>query len=233
MSQEGKGRALRTVSLHVLAAALLSAAVVGIFLLAPAEETMGDVQRIMYVHVAVAWFSLMACVAMAGSGIGYLATRNLAWDHWSHAATEVGWLAATLTLATGSLWARMAWGAWWTWDPRLTTVFLLWAIYSGCLLVRGGVEEPRRAARLGAVLAVVALLDLPLIVLATHWFRGIHPKAPVMEPGMRTVLWLSVAGFGSVLALLLARRRSQLRFEHVVDSLEEETPEWARSLPLT
>ena len=81
-------------------------------------------------------------LAMAASGAAYLVRRNLAWDHWAQAAAEVGWLCSGLTLLTGSLWAHSAWGTWWTWDPRLTTAFVLWSIYSGCLIVRAGVEDP-------------------------------------------------------------------------------------------
>jgi heme exporter protein C len=219
---ENRDRSIGLGGLHALAGALVAAAIVGIFFVAPTEKTMGDVQRIVYIHVAVAWFSLAACLGMSAAAIGYLATRNLAWDHWSKAAAEVGWLAASLTLVTGSLWARAAWNTWWTWDPRLTTVFLLWAIYAGCLLVRSGVDEPHRAARLGAVLAVVALVDLPMVFLATRWFRGIHPAAPAMAPVMRAVLALSACGVGMVFVLLLVHRRAQLALAHRLESLELE-----------
>jgi heme exporter protein C len=219
---EYRARSIALVGLHALAGALVVAAVVGIFFVAPTEKTMGDVQRIVYLHVAMAWFSLAACLGMSATAIGYLATRNLAWDHWSKAAAEVGWLAASLTLVTGSFWARAAWNTWWTWDPRLTTVFLLWAIDAGCLLVRSGVDEPHRAARLGAVLAVVALVDLPMVFLATRWFRGIHPAAPVMAPTMRAVLALSVCALGMVFVLLLVQRRAQLGLAHRLESLELE-----------
>jgi len=205
-----------------LAAGLLCAAIVGIFCIAPTEQTMGQAQKILYVHVAVAWFSLAACLAMGLAAIAYLATRKLAWDHLSFAAAEVGWLCCTLTLITGSLWARTAWNTWWTWEPRLTAVFVLWTLYSGYLLVRSTVKEPHGAARAAAVLAIVGLLDLPLVLLATRWFRGMHPPAPEMDAAMSAVLWLSILGFGAFFALLLVRRKRLLELESLAATLEEE-----------
>ena len=128
-------------------ALFLGAAILAVFVIAPTEQTMGDAQRIVYVHVAVAWSGLWAFLVAAGAGLGYLVRRNLAWDYWSQAAAEVAWLCCALTLITGSLWARAAWGTWWTWDPRLTTTFILWAVLSGYLLLRAGLEDPCRRAR--------------------------------------------------------------------------------------
>lgn len=217
------GRLAATAAVHLLAGALVLAAVFAIFLVAPTERTMGPIQRILYLHVAVAWFALGACLVMGITALGYLVTRRLAWDHWSHSAAETGWLAATLTLITGSLWAHAAWATWWTWDPRLTTVFLLWALYSAGLLIRRSIPDAERAARLCAVLALVALGDLPLIFLATRWFRGMHPVAPAMPPVMRAVMGLAAAGFGIVLLLLLVHRRAQLAAAHQLHHLEWET----------
>lgn len=197
---------------YVTVAAFMSLAIIAI-VLAPTERTMGNVQRILYVHVAVAWLGLLGCLVMAGCGIAYLIRRNLSWDHWSQSTGELGWLCLTLTLLTGSFWARTAWGTWWTWDPRLTTSFVLWAMYGGCLIVRRSLEDPHHRARIGAVLAIVAALDVPLVVMATRWFRGMHPVSPEMEPPMRLVLLLSVVGFTSLFALLSVLRRVRLHQE--------------------
>ena len=179
----------------ISAAVLLAAAAPAIALLAPTEVTMGDAQRIVYFHVPVAWLGLLGLLIMAGAGAMYLRRRNLWWDQCSQAAAELGWLYCGLTLVTGSLWARNAWGTWWTWDPRLTSAFVLWMIYSGCLLLRAQVDETHRRARLSAVLAILGALDIPLVVVAAHWFRGIHPPSVAMDPAMHAVLLWSTVGF--------------------------------------
>jgi heme exporter protein C len=206
--------------LPYVSAVLVAMAIAAIFALAPTEETMGDAQRIVYIHVSVAWMGLASFVLMAASGGMYLLRRDLAWDHWSRAALEIGWLCCSLTLVTGSLWAHAAWNTWWTWDPRLTTAFVLWAMYSSALVLRSGVDDPHRRARMGAIVAIVGVLDVPLVVMATRWFRGMHPKSPHMEPQMRVVLFISIACFTLFFTTLLLIRRSQLRIAEMLDNLE-------------
>ena len=113
---------------------------------------------------------------------GVSARRNLNWACWSQAAAEVSWLCVTLSLVTGSLWARNAWGVWWTWEPRLTSAFVLWLILAGTFLARAGTEDLHLRARTSAVLAILAVCDIPIIVMAARWFRGMHPVAPQMDP---------------------------------------------------
>ena len=205
-------RAVPTVSSAALAA-LVTMVTFLIMYVAPQDFVMGPAQRIVYLHVSVAWFSLMAFVLMAAAGFMYLRHHDLQWDAWSHAAAELGWLCCSLTLITGSCWAHEAWGTWWTWDPRLTTSFILWLIYSGGLILRQSLPDPHRRARISAVVAAVGLLDIPLVTMATRWFRGIHPVAPQMEPMMRVVLILTVASFAVCLSLLLVCRQVQLQLQ--------------------
>lgn len=213
---------MRRVIGEVCVAGLLVAAILAASFLAPTESTMGHAQRLVYIHVPVAWFDLLAFLAMGVCGIVYLARRDLKWDHGFQAAAEVGWLCCGLTLVTGSLWAHEAWGTWWEWDPRLTTTFILWAIYSGVLLVRSGIEDPHHRARVGAVLAILGALDVPLVIVATRWFRGMHPVAPEMTPSMRVALLTGVVGF-TVFFLFLARRRyEQLESENGVLELRRQ-----------
>jgi heme exporter protein C len=208
--------------INVLAAILMSVAMVAIFCFAPVERTMGEVQRIFYVHVAVAWSGLAALIVSAMMGAIYLFRRDLAWDHWSQAAAELGWLGCALALITGSLWARAAWGIWWTWDPRLTTTFILWLIYTGYFLVRNSFEDAHRQARMGAVLTILGMLDLPLVFMATRWFRGIHPVSPGMEPAMRAVLIISLVGFTAVFGMLLLFRKNQLQQAQMISTWESD-----------
>ena len=205
-------------------AGLLLAALLAACVYAPTEATMGHAQRIIYIHVPVAWLGLLGFLLMAGSGVCYLVRRDLRWDHWFQAAGEAGWLCTSLTLITGSLWAHEAWGTWWEWDPRLTTAFIQWAILSGILLVRSGLDDPHRRARFGAVLAILGTLDIPLVVMATRWFRGLHPVAPEMSPEMRIALLLGTVAL-TVFVIWLAILRSRqvgleelaCRMQHQVD----------------
>lgn len=197
----------------IIAACLVPIALAAILFVAPTETTMGAAQRIVYIHVAVAWLGLAGFIVMAVSGGMYLRRRDLRWDDWTRAAAELGWLCSSLTLVTGSLWAHAAWGTWWTWDPRLTSSFVLWAMYSGSLLMLGGVEDPHASARMRAILVILGAVDIPLIIMATRWFRGIHPKSPQMEPTMRVILLISVISFTVFFSCLLALRRTQLRLE--------------------
>ncbi len=208
---------------QTIAAVMVVTAILAILLVAPTEATMGDAQRIVYIHVSVAWMGLASFVVMAVTGGLYLAGRNLAWDHWSRAALEIGWLCCSLTLITGSLWAHSAWNTWWTWDPRLTTAFVLWAMYSAALVLRSGVEDLHRRARIGAVVAIVGALDVPLVIMATRWFRGIHPKSPHMEPTMRFVLLVSIVCFTVFFTTLLLLRRSQLSLADALEDMQAAT----------
>jgi len=207
----------------VCVATLTGIALAMIFLWAPREVTMGDVQRIVYLHVAVAWCGLLGCVVMGSMAAMYLLRRSPGWDHASQAAGEIGWLCTTLTLATGSLWAHEAWNTWWTWEPRLTASLILWIVFAGYFLIRSNIEDPERRARIGAVLAIVSMADVPMIVMATRWFRGMHPVSPEMDPRMRWTLLASVVAFTVLFGWLAAVRRKQLSLAGRVRALEQAT----------
>jgi heme exporter protein C len=209
-----------TIAAGAVVACLVLTSLFMIFFIAPTDSTMGDVQRIIYLHVSVAWCGLAAMVAMGCCGAMYLLRRRLEWDFWSQAASEIGWLCATLTLITGSAWAHEAWGTWWTWEPRLTSSLVLWIMYSGILLVRSSVEDPRRRGRIGAVLAIIGVADVPLVLMATRWFRGVHPVAPEMDPQMRLVLLISVVSFTALFAYLIVLRRRQLELSELTAEFE-------------
>jgi heme exporter protein C len=190
------------------------------FFVAPEEATMGEVQRIVYLHVSVAWCGLAGCVAMGLGGAMYLVRRRLVWDFWSQAAGEVGWLCTTLTLITGSVWAHEAWGTWWTWEPRLASSLVMWIIFAGIFLLRSGLEDPDRRGRISGVAAFIGMMDAPLVLMATRWFRGVHPVAPEMEPRMRLVLLASVVCYTALFAYLTMQRRRQLELAEKAAQLE-------------
>lgn len=198
----------------LVVATLLAAAHGMIFVFAPREVTMGDVQRILYLHVAVAWCGLAGCLAMGGTAALYLLRRDLIWDHWSRASGEVGWLCTTLTLATGSLWAHEAWNTWWTWEPRLTTFLILWILYAGYHVVRGSLRSQAKRT-VSAVMGIVFFVNLPIVWKSIEWWRGsLHPKNVTMTGEMRATLLLGMAAWIVVyLAATLQRMRLEYRAE--------------------
>ena len=219
--QDGKARIpLLGVVWQLAVVSLLAGAIAAACLLAPTEVTMGHAQRIVYLHVPVAWLGLLGFLVMAGCGMIYLMCRNLLWDHWFQAAGEAGWLCTSLTLVTGSLWAHEAWGTWWVWDPRLTAAFIMWCVFCGILMVRSGLEDPHRRARVGGVLAILGALDVPLVIMATRWFRGLHPVSPKMDPMMRVALLACVVAFTAFFAWLVHHRRRQVTLQQLAIRLE-------------
>jgi heme exporter protein C len=203
-----------------LMVALLSAAILMIFLSAPLETTLGDAQRIVYLYVSVAWCGLAAFLGLGLAGLVYLVRCDLAWDHWSRAAAETGWLCSTLTLFTGAMWTHETRNAWWTWDPRLTIALILWALYGVYFLLRCSLHEPQRRARLGAVLAVFGTLNIPWLLLAAHWLSGQPLAALSVSPRMQLVAAVSVLGFTAFFACLTVQRRWQLGLEEQAAALE-------------
>lgn len=190
--------------------AVLAAAFLGL-VYAPPDAVLGETQRILYVHVAAAWNGLLAFGVVFVGAIAYLTTRRERWDHLNLAAAEVGVLFTTIAVVTGSIWARVAWGVWWEWEPRLTSAFVLWLMYVGLLLVRRLVEEPGRRARFTAVFGIVAFVDVPVVFMSIRWWRSIHPVVieagkSNLEPLMVVALVTSVAAFTLLMVLLTGTR---------------------------
>ena len=166
----------------VLAAGLTLAALWMVFFYVPTEREMGIVQRIFYVHVPSAWTAFMAFGIVALCSAGYLWLRDPRLDAIAVSSAELGVLFTSLVLITGPLWAKLAWGAWWVWEPRLTLTLLLWFIYVGYFMLRGAAESPERGKRFAAILGVIGAVDIPLIHLSVQWWRSQHPKPVVMRP---------------------------------------------------
>ena len=177
-----KGTRLWALALAVLAVAGILATFWMIFFYAPTERTMGVVQRIYYVHVPAAWVAFLAFGIVALCSMGYLWLRDERLDAISVSAAELGMVNTTIVLLTGPLWGKIAWGAWWVWEPRLTLTLLLWFIYLGYFVLRGSTENPERGKRFAAVLGIVGAVDIPLIHVSVNWFRSQHPEAVVLRP---------------------------------------------------
>jgi heme exporter protein C len=214
-----------------IAATLLATLATGVILLAfwmiffyvPTERTMGVVQRIFYVHVPTAWVSFIAFFLVALCSAGYLWLRDPRLDAIAVSAAELGTVLISAALITGPLWARIAWGTWWTWEPRLTLTLLLWFIYIGYFMLRGSTENPERGKRFAAVLGVVAAFNIPLIHMSVQWFRSLHPQpvilrpeGPQADPEIVQTLLVSFLGFTLLFfALLLYRYGAERLDDHL------------------
>jgi len=152
---------------------LLAGSWIGLFK-APAERHMGDVMRIMYVHVPSAWSALLCFTFVFIAGIISLWTARPRWDARMTAAIEVGCVLTALLLLQGSIWARATWGIWWDWDVRLTTSLVMLLLFCGVLALRSFIEEANRRATWSAITAIVAFVDVPLVYFCVRWWRSLH-----------------------------------------------------------
>jgi heme exporter protein C len=202
------------------------AALYGAFIHAPREQTMGDLQRIFYFHVASWWVAGLAIAVVFGASVAYLLTRDRRYDTLAFAAAEVVVLFTTVGLTMGTLWAKPAWGIFWTWDARLTTALVLWLIFVSYLMLRHFVPDEDRRAKLAAVVAILGFLDIPIVWMSIRWWRTQHP-APVMmgdeksglDPIMAQGFAMCLVGFSFLFLYLLERRMALERSRQEVDSL--------------
>lgn len=190
---------------------VMVAALYGAFLFAQRERVMGDIQRIFYVHLPLAWVGFVAFAHSCWAAIRYLGTGRGEWDVISASAAEVGVLFATLVIVTGSLWARPVWGTWWTWDPQLTTYLILWFIYVGYLVLRAAAGDEPRQARFAAVFAIVGFADVPLVWVSARYLRALSPviftsRSIGLAPSMAWALAAGLAAW-SLLYVVVVRVR--------------------------
>jgi heme exporter protein C len=161
--------------LDVASIVLLLIATGMVFFYAPIEKVMGLVQKVFYFHVATAWVGMVSFGLAAVVGIIYLIKKDERFDLIGVASVEIGLVFTMICLITGSIWARPIWNAWWTWDPRLTTVTIMELVYFAYMMLRNGIEEPERRARFGAVYAIIGFVSVPLTFFSIRLFRTIHP----------------------------------------------------------
>jgi heme exporter protein C len=174
---------------------------------APAEVTMGLVQKIFYFHVPCAWLLLLSTFVCAGGSLAYLFRGSERGDRVALSAAELGVLFGLCVMVSGPLWAKAAWGVYWQWEARLTSSLLLWLMLVSYVLARryGGPA----ARRLAAAIALFAAIDVPLVYFSVRFFRSIHPNNTVVStlgPGMRGAFWLSLLAFTVLWATLFAAR---------------------------
>jgi heme exporter protein C len=182
----------------------------------PADWQQGDAVRIMYVHVPAAWLASSGYLALA-----ICAVLSLVWRHplADLAAVEIGPVGAAFTalcLATGSLWGKPMWGAWWVWDARLTSVLVLFFLYLGHIALVRAFDDPTRGHRAGAILALVGVVNLPIIKFSVDWWNTLHQPAsitltgaPTMHRDMLYPLMIAALGYSLLFAaIVIARLRA-------------------------
>jgi heme exporter protein C len=196
----------------LLTLACFAGAIVMVFTYTPIERTMGPVQKIFYLHLPVAINTFLAALIVCVASVGYLWQRRLWWDDLAHAAGKVTVVFCGVVLLTGMIWGKSAWGAWWTWSPRLTFSLALFLLYVVYLVVRLAIESPQRRAVVSAVYGLVAFLDVPLVYLSVKLMPDVHPSSIALEPSMQLTLGLWFIPVTMLMCgLLYARHRLNCR----------------------
>lgn len=206
--------------LYLIVTVTMLSAVGAVFLLAPTEKQMGDVQRIFYFHVASALAAGVAYLLVFVGSVWYLRTRDDRWDRFAGVSAELGVLFSAFVLFSGPLWARPIWGVFWRWEPRLTTMLITFTIYVAYLMVRAYGEPGERTQRFAAVVGIVAFVNVPLVHYSINMWAAdqqLHPPKVELAPVMQQTKFLCYFAFACLFALLMRLRLSQ---EHLAARLQ-------------
>ncbi|MEM7193081.1 MAG: heme ABC transporter permease, partial [Pseudomonadota bacterium] len=190
------------------------------FFVAPADYQQGETVRIMYIHVPSAWVAMGCYVLIAIAALGTLIWRHPLADVAAKAAAPIGATFTFVVLVTGSLWGKPMWGTYWVWDARLTSLLILFLLYLGLIALWQAIEEPGRAGRAAAILALVGAINIPIIKFSVDWWNTLHQPAsvfraggPTIDPALLTPLFVMGAAFLALFVLLhlVAMRAEILR----------------------
>lgn len=201
---------------YAVAAALLFIGLYISFLIAPTDFQQGEAYRIIFVHVPAAWMSMVIYLAMAGwAGLGLVLNTRLS-SMMAQALAPTGALFTFIALVTGSLWGKPMWGTWWVWDARLTSELILLFLYIGFIALQASIDDPKRADKAGAVLALVGAVNIPVIYFSVKWWNTLHQGASVSmsnAPKMAStmligMLVMALAFWAYAIAIALTRLRS-------------------------
>ena len=186
----------------IAAAALMLAGLYVGFLVAPTDAQQGEAYRIIFIHVPAAWMSMFLYVVMAFWAALGLAFNTRLSGMMASALAPTGALFTFIALWTGALWGRPTWGAYWVWDARLTSELILLFLYLGFMALQAAIDDPRRADRAGAVLAIVGVVNIPIIYYSVQWWNTLHQgasvsltRAPSMAATMLTGMVLMALAF--------------------------------------
>lgn len=206
--------------LAALVVILLGAGLYLSFFVAPPDYQQGETVRIMFIHVPAAWLGMFGYMVIALSALGTLIWRHPLADVSAKAAAAIGATFTFLALVTGSLWGKPMWGTYWVWDARLTSMLVLFLLYLGLIALWQAIEEPGRAGRAAAILALVGAINIPIIKFSVDWWNTLHQPAsvfrsggPSIDPALLTPLFVMAAAFTVLFVLLhlIAMRAEILR----------------------
>ncbi len=194
-------------------------------LIAPADYELKYSQRIFYFHLPANIMCFLAFTVYFVGGVAYWRTRKRKWDIVMVAGLELGVFFSAIGIVTGSIWARYAWGTFWTWDPRLTTVTIMLVIYLAGWMLRSAVDDPNRKAALTAVFGIIGFINVPLVYFSTRFFpAGLHPiifanngKVTNLEGFMNVTLIVSMLAVAELFVYLLIQR---IRLETLRDRVD-------------
>lgn len=182
----------------------------------PPDRDMGDLQKIMYVHVPAAWMTFIAFFVVFVCSVRYMWKGNENDDLLAAAAAEVGAVFNGTTLLLGSIWGRPTWGVWWTWDARLTSTLVLFLIFVGYLALRAFVEDPVQRAKWSAAVGTIGALNVPIVYMSVKWWRTIHQlqsSPETIDPAYTLGLRLNAFAFLFVLIFFIRKRYEIARLE--------------------
>jgi heme exporter protein C len=212
------------------AAILFAAGLYVGFFVAPTDFQQGDVYRIIFIHVPAAWMGMFLYVLMAAyAGIGWAFNARLS-SMMASSLAITGAMFTFLSLVTGALWGKPTWGTWWVWDARMTSTLILMFLYIGFISLQAAIEDSRRADRAGAVLALVGVINVPIIYFSVQWWNTLHQGAtirllgkPTMAPPMVAAMLLMLAAcwFYSVAVVLVRLRCIILEREQAAGRMAE------------
>jgi len=205
------GRETAFLALVGVTAALYVYVIYQVFAVAPVEAQMGIVQKIFYFHVPSAYCMYLGVAACFVGSVGYLWKRSDFWDAVARAGGELSVVFIVIVLITGPLWAKKAWGVYWTWDPRLTSTMLLGLLYGAYVVMRAGRDEGDAERRFAAGLGALAIVDVPIIHWSVRLWRGHHPTVITrggggLDPVMKQTLLFAFLAFTLLFVILLILR---------------------------